>query len=273
MATTCTGCGAHHVGDVCLAQVKGGDSRIHTCTNETRARKQVLAMACTSRCSASTQPQRTCRCSCGGSGHGRHGQAAAPEQRTAPAATGHQQLVRRPGETLPPTHAGVPDRRLLDCILDVVVAIWHLRHGEVRDPAGIPEAELVRGKTVKEIMILEMETEGVEMFGKGTRVTGSYDVGVDRVVVTLIGPDGVTHKGFARAIRAKGTGLMTHKKPEWDPPTVEDLPATNASPACTPKPAQAWTQGMSGKAVPTVPVRASRPTPAPAPSWAAGMRH
>lgn len=245
-----------------------------------------------SACANSLKPLSACECSCGGSQHG--------------LGSARRQQVPRPGQTLPPV-AGVPDltagqrvlnvldvaeRSTVDAVrdlLDVIIEIWRTGYGEVRDAfAGIPKNELSYGKTVKENMVLDLTANAREKYGAGTRVTGEYTVGVNRVHVSVVGTDGVTHKGFARAASDR-LGCVHAQELTWDPPTVPTTAATPPAwalgltgaavtkvprPATAPtKPATDWTAGMTGATV-TTPTTRPTPTPAPAgPSWTEGMRH
>lgn len=215
-------------------------------------------MAHTSRCSASTKPDTKCECSCAGSQHG-------PSKAGGEGAVKPGYQVPHPykeGEAhRPPAVAPTPDRTLGQHLLDIVVAIWHLRHGEVTDTSGIPESELVRGMTVKQLMILELTADAQDHYGKATTVRIATDVGVDRVAVHVTGADGRQHVGYCRAERDRW-GCLHHQEMTWDPPTVTTTAAT---------PALSWALGMTGAAVTKVPRPAATPTK-PATDWTAGMR-
>jgi len=169
----------------------------------------------------------------------------------------------KPGEAhRPPAVAPAPpDRSVGQRLLDLVVAYWRIHHGEVKDISGIPECELIKDKTVKENIEAELRVEAVEVFGKGTRVISVHDENANTMVITLVGPDGVEHKGEGVAIRDRW-GCMTYKTTVWDPPTV------NATTTSTPD----WMAGARSRAIPTMQTRTHRPA-APAAAWAEGMRH
>jgi hypothetical protein len=111
-----------------------------------------------------------------------------------------QQVVPHPGETLPPSHPGVPDRTLRERVLDVIIAYWHLGHGQVTDPTGIPEAELIKGMTVRDLLATELAANARFLFGQDAQVQ-IFDNGFERVGIAVIDAKGQVHRAQAVAER------------------------------------------------------------------------